>query len=49
MKWTGHKDIRVLDVYTQGTPTIKIEVIENSFKTHNKSKINKLINYLDKN
>lgn len=49
MKWTGHKDIRVLDVYTQGTPTIKNRVIENSFKTHNKSKINKLINYLDKN
>ncbi|SHD77409.1 tyrosine-type recombinase/integrase [Schnuerera ultunensis] len=48
MKWTGHKDIRVLDVYTQGTPTIKNRVMEHSFKTHNKNKINKLINDLDK-
>lgn len=48
MKWTGHKDIRVLDVYTQGTPTIKNRVMENSFKTHKQNKINKLINDLDK-
>lgn len=48
MKWTGHKDIRVLDVYTQGTPIIKNRVMEHSFKTHNQNKVNKLINDLNK-
>lgn len=49
MKWTGHKDIRVLDVYTQGTPTIKNRVMNNSFKTYNKSRIDKLKDDLAKN
>lgn len=48
MKWTGHKDIRVLDVYTQGTPTIKNRVMSSSYKTYNKSKIDKLKDDLNK-
>lgn len=48
MKWTGHKDIRVLDVYTQGTPTIKKRVMNTSYKTYNKSKIDKLKDDLNK-
>lgn len=48
MKFTGHQDIRILDGYTRGTPTIKNRVMNSSFKTYNKNKIDKFKDDLNK-
>lgn len=44
MKWTGHKDIRVLDTYIHATEKTKNKVMEGSFSSYNRSKANELRN-----
>lgn len=46
MKWTGHTDIRSLDVYAHSTTTIKNRIMQSSFQTHNKNQIEKLLDNL---
>lgn len=48
MKWTGHTDIRSLEVYAHSTAKIKNRIMESSFQTHNKNKVQQFLNNLYK-
>ena len=46
LKWTGHTDIRSLEVYAHSTVTIKNRIMQSSFQTHNKNQIEKFLDNL---
>lgn len=46
MKWTGHTDIRSLEVYAHSTAKIKNRILESSFQTHGKNKVQQFLDNL---